>query len=283
MEELILLDTTELLRVMPRKLHAAWAELSGTKVRMPPAVADELAPAGVLQSRTTALSVAEELLQPAAPVLADERRQQLERLAWWAAMWRDPASPYEKLELTAEQRELHATLLSNLPRECFPTANPLLLADNRDTQIVGETLALGGKMLLTSNMRTIDHIRLNDWAVDNGARFGFMPEPVVFQADDQLVRWTRSAAARERWIQARMIASWPARDESSAEQVIRATIKNVGNLVRTGGPLPNASARLLNELENHANPVGLVERTRRRFPSPTITTDRTHPSYPHAA
>ena len=85
MEELILLDTTELLRVMPRKLHAAW---SGTKVRMPPAVADELAPAGVLQSRTTAISVAEELLQPAAPALADERRQQLERQAWWAVMWR---------------------------------------------------------------------------------------------------------------------------------------------------------------------------------------------------
>ena len=72
-------------------------------------------------------------------------------------------------------------------------------------------------MLLTSNMRTIDHIRLNDWAVDNGERFGFKPEPVVFQADDQLVRWTHSTAARERWIQAGMIASWPARDEASAE------------------------------------------------------------------
>lgn len=44
MEALILLDTTELLRVMPRKLHAAWAELCGTKARMPPTVADELAP-----------------------------------------------------------------------------------------------------------------------------------------------------------------------------------------------------------------------------------------------
>ena len=283
MEELILLDTTELLRVMPRKLHAAWAELCGTKARMPPAVADELAPAGVLQSRTPALSVAEELLQPDAPALAEERRQQLERQAWWAAMWRAPESPYEKLELTREQRELHTTLLATMPRECFPTANPLLLADNRDTQIVGETLALGGKMLLTSNMRTIDHIRLNEWAVDNGDRFGFTPEPVVFQADDQLVRWTRSTAARERWIQAGMIASWPVRDDASAEQVIRATVKNIGNLVKTGGPLPTASARLLNELENHANPVDLVERTRRRFPSPTITTDRAHPSYPHAA
>ena len=36
-------------------------------------------------------------------------------------------------------------------------------------------------------------------------------------------------------------------------------------------------------LESHPNPVDLVERTRRRFPSPTITTDRAHPSYPHAA
>ena len=128
----------------------------------------------MLQSRTTALSVAEELLQPDAPALDGERRQQLERQAWWAAMWRDPASPYEKLELTTEQRELHSTLLTNLPCECFPTANPLLLADNRDTQIVGETLALGGKMLLTSNMRTIDHIsseRLGPWitADDSGS------------------------------------------------------------------------------------------------------------------
>ena len=106
---------------------------------------------------------------------------------------------------------------------------------------------------------------------------------MVFQADDQLVRWTRTTAAVERWIQAGMLASWPARDDASAEQVIRATVKNIGTLVSTGGPLPTASARLLNELENHPNPVDLVDRTRRRFPSPTITTDRTHPSYPDAA
>jgi len=65
---------------------------------LPPTVAEELAPAGVLRSRTTALSVAEELLQPDAPALDDARRQQLERQAWWAAMWRDPESPYEKLD-----------------------------------------------------------------------------------------------------------------------------------------------------------------------------------------
>lgn len=282
MEHLILLDTTELLRMMPRKLHAAWAELSGTKARMPPTVGLELAPNGIQESRNRTLSVAEDLLRPGGPKLDDDRRKQLEQQAWWAAMWRDPHSPYEKMELSREQRQLHATLLTTIGRECFPTANPVLLADNRDTRIVCETISLGGKMLLTSNMRTIDHVRLNDWTVENGDRLGFKAEPVVFQADDVLVEWTRSHAGRERWIQAGLIASWPARDDADPDEVIRATLKNVGNLVCSGGPLPNASARLINELENHPDPVTLVERTRRRFPSPTVVTDRLHPTYPQA-
>ena len=62
-----------------------------------------------------------------------------------------------------------------------------------------------------------------------------------------------STAAGERWIQAGMLASWPARDDASAEEVIRATVKNIGTLVRTGGPQPNASARLLNELCQRAS------------------------------
>ena len=246
MEALILLDTTELLCVMPRKLHAGWAELCGTKVRMPPPVAEELAPAGVLRSRTTALSVAEELLQPDAPALDDARRQQLERQAWWAAMWRDPGVAVR--EAGAHHRAAgvaHDAADQLLPRECY--------------------------------------IRLNAWAVDNGARFGFKPEPVVFQADDQLVRWTRTTAAVERWIQAGMLASWPARDDASAEQVIRATVKNIGTLVSTGGPLPTASARLLNELENTRIRSPWSSGRAAGFPSPTITPDRIHPSYPDAA
>ena len=281
MEGLILLDTTELLRVMPRKLHAAWAELAGGKALVPPTVANELAPLAVTRGLTGRLSVAEELLQPEAPALDRERREQIRRQAWWAAVWRDPNSPYGRLDLTPDQQALNDTLLANIARECFPTANPALLADNRDTGIVCETIALGGKMLLTSNMRTIDHIRVNEWAVGNGGRFGFHAEPVIFQADDQLVRWTTSEAGRERWIQAGMIASWPARDDADANAVLDATMENIGAIVRRGGVLPNATARLINEIENHPNPVELVERTRRAFPSPTIATDRAHPSYAH--
>ena len=42
MEPLILVDTTEVLRPWPRKLHAALAELENQKVLVPPSVAIEL-------------------------------------------------------------------------------------------------------------------------------------------------------------------------------------------------------------------------------------------------
>ena len=50
----------------------------------------------------------------------------------------------------------------------------------------------------------------------------------------------------------------------------------------SGGKLPEAGARLINGLEQHPDPIALVERTRRLFPSATIRTDRGHPTYPHA-
>ena len=48
----------------------------------------------------------------------------------------------------------------------------------------------------------------------------------------------------------------------------------------SGGKLQEAAARLLNGLEQHEDPEKLVERTRARFPSATIETDRFHLTYP---
>ena len=48
-----------------------------------------------------------------------------------------------------------------------------------------------------------------------------------------------------------------------------------------GGKLRHAGQRLLNGLRKHPDPDGLVERTRRLLPSPTVESDRRHPTYPH--
>ena len=87
--------------------------------------------------------------------------------------------------------------------------------------------------------------------------------------------------------QAGMIASWPAgpRDEAGAEQVIRATVKNVGNLVWTGGAACRPRVRgCSTSLRIHANPVepwssGRAAGSRVR----PITTDRAPKLPPHAA
>ena len=107
---------------------------------------------------------------------------------------------------------------------------------------------------------------LNDWAVgDNGARFGFKPEPVVFQADDQLVLWTRSTAARERWIQAGMIASWSAQGRGQRRAGDPGDDqRNIGNLGEDRRAAAERDRRGCSTSSGiHANPVDLVERTRR--------------------
>ena len=119
--------------------------------------------------------------------------------------------------------------------------------------------------------------------MDNGARYGFRPEPVLYQADATFVDWTKDRAALERWIQAGLLACWPEDDDAPARTVIERTLAGITALTHgSGGKLPEAGARLINALEQHPYPIALVERTRRLFPSPTVRTDRGHPTLSHA-
>ncbi len=275
----ILVDTSELKRPMQRKLHAAWRELHNRQVLAPPSVARELAPLAADTIWSRRKSAAETLLDDAD--LPGERRAELLQQAWWARMWRNTSSPYRIVPLSTEQQTLASELITEIDARCFPTTDPDDIGDHADARIVCESMALGAKMLLTSNMRTIDHIEVNNWATENGERLGFNPEPVLFQADATLSEWTSKPADLEQWIQAGFLACWPHDDKASAKEVIERTLDGISAMARgSGGKLTMTSARLINGLENHPDPIRLVERTRARLPSQTIQTDRAHPSYP---
>ena len=112
MGRLILLDTSESLRPLPRKLHAAWAEIDGRKATVPPTVGLELAPHGLLVTTTDGLTTAERLLRCETPKLSKKRQLQLEIQAWWSDVWRNPQSPYQLLEMNEaldalNRRDLH--------------------------------------------------------------------------------------------------------------------------------------------------------------------------------
>lgn len=275
-------DTSELMRPTQRKLHAAWCELAGRPVLAPPSVARELAPLGADPTAIDGRSAAEALLRNLRPDTGARRIAELQVQAWWAEMWRAPGSPYRIVSLDEKQEELADRLLLAIDRRCFPTTAPGDIEQHPDARIVCESVALGARMLLTSNLRSIDRVEVNRWAVDNGARYGFKPEPVLYQAGATFVGWTEDRAGLERWIQAGLLACWPEEDDAPARTVIERTLAGITAMTHgSGDKLPEAGARLINGLEQHPDPVDLVERTRRLFPSATVRTDRQHPTYPH--
>lgn len=279
---MLVVDTSELKRPTQRRLHAAWREVHGQKVLATPMVASELAPLSADSLGTGDPSVAETLLETRAGSLTPRRKSELDQQAWWAQMWRDPESPYRIVPLTAEQASLAERVCEQIDPRCFPNTDPDDIPDLADARIIAESLAVDAKMLLTSNLQSIDHVEVNRWAVDNGEAYGFKPERVLFQADVTLIEWTTEPDKLDRWIQAGLLACWPGRDEADARDIIESTLTTIGSMMRgTGGKLPMAGGRLLNGLKKHDDPIGLVERTRELLPSATVDSDRTHPSYPH--
>ena len=282
MGERYLLDTSELRRSAQRKLHSAWAEIHGRKTMMPPTVAFELAPLGAPDTVENGLSRAERMLLPGEKRMPAGRRMEVAQQAWWGRMWREEQSPYRVIELNEEQDRLYRDLLRAIDPRCFRNANPAFVSKHRDTQIICESIAVAATMLMTSNMRNIDRDRVNEWAINNGDRLGFAAEPVVYLADDALLGWTRSETELERWLQAGLMACWPAKDNAPNDEVVRHAINDVERMTSgSGGQLPGAGKLLVEGLRQHTDPEGLVDRTRQMLPSATIRSDREHPTYPH--
>ena len=276
----IFVDTTELSGHTQRKLHSAWRELHGERLLVPPAVALEVASGAEAAFRHGRESEAER-----------ERRQETDvspgvakRLAihaWWARQWRNPSGAYGVVVPNREQEQLADDIQHAIDMQCFPLTRPERFQEERgDPRIVAETLALGGRMLLTSDVNTIDRNLVNEWAGANGNRMGFAARDVVFLADQTVVAWTRKPEERERWLQAGLIAAWPADDTASAEEIADATERAISKMCHgTGGKLKEAGRQLLNSLEAHPDLEGLIERTRGRLPSATIEAERDHPTY----
>ena len=276
----ILLHTTELRHHLRRKLLAAWWEIYGTRAQMTPETAWELAPLAAGTTPRELKSAAETLLETEHASLPKRRKAELARQAWWAHRWRDPRGPYAIVPLDLEQEVLKSKLLHEIDPRCFPSADPDQIAVCPDAVVVCEVIALHGQMLTTASLRTIDRVEINRWTHANADRLGFKKQGAVFSTDTTMAEWTTSPYDLERWIQAGLLACWPpAWDHSPARKIIRSTVAEIRAMLNARDcKLPTAGARLINGLENHPDPVGLVDETRRLLPSKTISCERAHPA-----
>ena len=252
-QRLILFDTTELLTPAPRKLHAALAELEGRKILMPPTVALELAPDARPETKVDGITTAERRLgdQDSPPSKTEARL--LQNQVWWGRMWDEKDSPYELIRLTPEQQEQRYEIAGAIDAKCFTNANPNFITTHKDTLIVCESMVLGAKMLLTSNMRSIKHDEVNAWAVANGGRFGVRAEPIIFDADEQMRYWSRSKSGLERLVKAALIACWPADDATPTDRIISKTQDDISRMIgvgtQSGGTLETTGDRILAALQ----------------------------------
>ncbi|MCY4509500.1 MAG: hypothetical protein OXG35_21430 [Acidobacteria bacterium] len=273
------MDTSEVRMAGPRKLHAAWAEVHNRKVLLPPTVCIELAWEAVPPDAVNGISQAEHRLRNEDIDIQTELR--LEKQAWWANVWRDASSPYEAIELTPDQEKLKTEIAEQMTAECFNNAAGHNIPEHRDTLIIAETLAVGGKLLLTSNIRSIKHDVVNEWTTKNGKKVGFKPQPVLYPADPSFLEWTNKDEELKLWTHAGLIACWPQNDDAPANEVVKKTLNNLKKFTqKRGGPLRGSAKRLIRALERNPKQMDLVEETRQHLPSPTIATDRQHPTFP---
>ena len=109
---------------------------------------------------------------------------------------------------------------------------------------------------------------------------GFRPEPPLLDADATMLGWVAGKTEVERWIQAGLLAFWPADDNAPARTVIEPAMDGPRESVQpwdTRG-LWRAGGRLTNALEQHPEPEPLVEGVRKRMPSPTVESGRRYPA-----
>lgn len=177
----------------PRKLHTALAELEGRQAAVSPTVAAELARDGYRPTLIDGISPAEYALKTKGDKLPDTDLDSFEQDAWWAQMWRDPESPYRLVTLTGDQSLLAKEIANAFDRSCFNAPIGASIPQHHDAQIVAEALATKAKLLLTSNIRSIKHTEVNNWAERWGNKFGFVPQRVVSDADATLARLDRRA------------------------------------------------------------------------------------------
>ena len=271
----MLFHTSVLRHPTARALHAAWQELNGLNLGILPAVAEQLAPISAGAIRTGA-DLAGRLLDYHGGRSATPATRRLAEESWWWTVWNDPASPYTAIRLLPSEDDRAVRLLDEIDPRCFPDRRPDEVSRSPEARIVCETIAIDAWLVLTADMQTVDHIEVNRWAAETGHRNTSIANRVLYDADASIVEWTYEAEDSERWTQAALLACWPDDDDAPAADVLRDTRSRIRTMTLDGG-LPHAGGRLRNCLDTHPDPIGLVEETRRRLPSPTVNAERRHP------
>ena len=218
-------DTNLLSTPTPRRLFTLWMEQAGTRTVLLPQVWAELAG----QNRADA-----------------SPRGIAHRNAWLAAI--DMAdSPFEIVRLTAAERERAEEILSAFTLRHFPAlANVADIRHHSDCLVVAQGLACGVDMIVTNNMRSMDHHEINQLVRERwGRNDGFL-----VAADDALLAAHPGGEAARRMLATALASVLPASSQESALGNARNLLGDLCGRLQSGLQMPCTAQRLINTFEN---------------------------------
>ena len=194
---------------------------------------------------------------------------------WWLDEWARPDGLYGLRELTAPELLRYRKFMDHIPSAGLTGAG-----DDRDVlralpaaQIVCETLAVDGHLLLTHDPNTIKPERILPWT-QRLAEVGWISQPkVVEEADDANVRWVEETP--DEMLLGTIVCAWPKETDAPPGNMRENIDTLIGRLAAAG--LERTSTKLRGLVASANNLDDLIERATRELPVEMRNAERRSP------
>lgn len=202
-----------------RKLLGLWMEASGTSVALLPQVVDELTPD---RARGTAAVLAQ----------------------CWRRAVAHPQSYFKEVSLSDRERDERERLLYSFPVSCFPVCDDVDdIPNHPDAIVVAEAAATGASLLLTRDVRTMDHFRINEVVSKLVPR----NEPLIAHVDDALNEAHNTFDGGRELLATALSSVWPQNQMPSFEiDETRERLSALSRAIREGAGMTLTADRLIN-------------------------------------
>ena len=179
-------DTNRLSLPTQRRFNAAWTLSTANRpVRILPHVLSELT-----NHRVRLGSIEEEIERLEDLILSNSNEAPRNIVTgwrcdlWWLQEVARPDSPYEAIEISLEQQGRAMELRNLFPRDAFTgVASKEEIVSDPDAIIVSQALVTGEPILITGNMRLVNHYEINQWATANADRLGLKHPNILHDQD----------------------------------------------------------------------------------------------------
>ena len=276
--ELIIWDGNRLSMPTQRQFHAAVQEVRGQRVMTVPSAALEMVPLmrpdETDRGRSEIVKEIERRRQRGRGRRGADNVLNVEAQLWWLDEWARPDGLYGVRELNGHEVERYETLMEHVPVEGFKGATDReSLRGLADAQIVCETLAIDGMLLLTHDPNTIKPENIEPWT-RMLAKAGWISHgKVVEEADEANTRWIGETP--DDMLLGTIVTAWPQETDAGPAGVRERMDDLIGKLAGAG--LEKTAEGLKALVGSTNNLADLIEETNAALPVQMRNAERRSP------